>query len=42
MTSEKEVWQVNWTGIATVEAFKKLGEGFGSMRPEGKDVIDKI
>jgi hypothetical protein len=28
-------------GISTVEAFKELGEGFGTMRPEEENIIDK-
>ena len=28
-------------GIATVEAFKELGEGVGTMRPKEKKAIDK-
>ena len=28
-------------GIAAVEAFKELGEGVGTMRPEEENVVDK-
>ena len=28
-------------GIVTVEAFKELGEGVGTMRPKEENVIDK-
>jgi hypothetical protein len=29
-------------GIAAIEAFKKLGEGAGTMRPKETNVIDEI
>ena len=29
-------------GIVTVEEFKELGEGVGTMRPEEENVVDKM